>query len=171
MSFLGSAGPPNPPRPPQTPPMVQGGQKWLKCTCTSPVLIINDKKTTFGGMNILTYFFTRNVPPVRRSTADSLRAKLFCSAAPVFSWKSWQDQHSFIFYRTHLAKIQPGIKFPTNVVGSQPDQSDPYLMRRLAQKSKIRPKKGIKKVKSLQFISLSRFCWRKRMILWWVGVS
>ena len=54
--------PQTPPRPPQTPPMVQGGQKWLKCTCTSPVLIINDKKTTFGGMNILTYFFTRNVP-------------------------------------------------------------------------------------------------------------
>ena len=54
--------PQNLPRPPQTPPMVQGGQKWPKFTCTSPVLIINDKKTTFRGMNILTYFFTRNVP-------------------------------------------------------------------------------------------------------------
>ena len=71
MSFLGSAGPPNPPRPPQTPPMVQGGQKWLKCTCTSPVLIINDKKTTFGGMNILTYFFTRNVPYVTLAEEDN----------------------------------------------------------------------------------------------------
>ena len=54
--------PQNLPRPPQTPPMVQGGQKWPKCTCTSPVLIINDNKTNFGRMNILTYFFTRNVP-------------------------------------------------------------------------------------------------------------
>ena len=68
MSFLGSAGPPNPPQAPTDPPMVQGGQKWLKCTCTSPVLIINDKKTTFGGMNILTYFFTRNVPHVMTHT-------------------------------------------------------------------------------------------------------
>ena len=27
------------------------------------MLIIDDKKTTFGGVKILTYFFTRNVPP------------------------------------------------------------------------------------------------------------
>ena len=42
--------------------MVREGQKWPKCTSTSPVLIINDKKRTFGGVKILTYFFTRNVP-------------------------------------------------------------------------------------------------------------
>ena len=42
--------------------MVREGQKWPKCTSTSPVLIINDKKTTFGGVKILTYFFTQNVP-------------------------------------------------------------------------------------------------------------
>ena len=61
--IFGVCRPPNPtPLPPQTPPMVPGGQKWPKCTCTSPVLIINDKKTTFGWVNILTYFFTRNVP-------------------------------------------------------------------------------------------------------------
>ena len=63
--IFGVCRPPNPtPLPPQTPPMVPGGQKWPKCTCTSPVLIINDKKTTFGRVNILTYFFTRNVPHV-----------------------------------------------------------------------------------------------------------
>ena len=60
--FWGLQAPQPSPRPPQTPPMVPGAQKWLKCTCTSPVLIINDKKTTFGWVNILTYFFTRNVP-------------------------------------------------------------------------------------------------------------
>ena len=61
--IFGVCRPPQPPpRPPQTPPMVPGGQKWPKCTCTSPVLMINDKKTTFGRVNILTYFFTRNVP-------------------------------------------------------------------------------------------------------------
>ena len=48
--IFGVCRPPQiPPEPPQTPPMVQGGQNWPKCTCTSPVLIINDKKTTFGG--------------------------------------------------------------------------------------------------------------------------
>ena len=46
--------------------MVQEGQKWPKCTSTSPVLIIDDKKTTFGGVKILTYFFTRNVPLVKK---------------------------------------------------------------------------------------------------------
>ena len=60
--FWGLQAPQPPPRPPQTPPRVPGAQKWPKCTCTSPVLIINDKKTTFGWVNILTYFFTRNVP-------------------------------------------------------------------------------------------------------------
>ena len=29
------------------------------------MLIINDKKTTFKGVNILTYFFTRNAPVVK----------------------------------------------------------------------------------------------------------
>ena len=28
------------------------------------MLIINDKKTTFKGVNILTYFFTRNAPNI-----------------------------------------------------------------------------------------------------------
>ena len=60
--FWGLQAPQPPPRPPQTPPRVPGAQKWPKCTCTSPVLIINDKKTTFGWVNILTYFFTRNAP-------------------------------------------------------------------------------------------------------------
>ena len=61
--IFGVCRPPQiPPEPPQTPPMVQGGQNWPKCTCTSPMLIINDKKTTFKGVNILTYFFTRNAP-------------------------------------------------------------------------------------------------------------
>ena len=55
---------------PPDPPMVPGGQKWPKCTCTSPVLIINDKKTTFGRVNILTYFFTRNVPDEKCKRAD-----------------------------------------------------------------------------------------------------
>ena len=65
MSFLGSAGPPHPPRaPPEPPNMVQGGQNWPKCICSSPLLIINDKKMTFGGKNILTYFFTRSAPSV-----------------------------------------------------------------------------------------------------------
>ena len=56
--------PKSPPEPPQNPPMVQGGQNWPKCICSSPLLIINDKKMTFGGKNILTYFFTRSAPSV-----------------------------------------------------------------------------------------------------------
>ena len=67
--FWGLQAPQPPPRPPQTPPRVPGAQKWPKCTCTSPVLIINDKKTTFGWVNILTYFFTRNVPKVTGFTS------------------------------------------------------------------------------------------------------
>ena len=45
--------------------MVREGQKWPKCTSTITVLIINDKKTTFRGVKILTYFFTRNVPKIK----------------------------------------------------------------------------------------------------------
>ena len=70
--IFGVCRPPNPtPLPPQTPPMVPGGQKWPKCTCTSPVLIINDKKTIFGRVNILTHFFTRNVPWMEPSSIES----------------------------------------------------------------------------------------------------
>ena len=48
--IFGVCRPPKPPQgPPQTPPMVQGGQKWPKCTCTSPMLIINDKKRLSRG--------------------------------------------------------------------------------------------------------------------------
>ena len=54
--------PPNPPGAPQTPPGVRGGQKWLWCTCPSPVLIISDKKMIFEGVNILTHFFPRTHP-------------------------------------------------------------------------------------------------------------
>ena len=60
--FWGRQTPPNPPRAPQTPPGVRGGQKWLWCTCPSPVLIISDKKMIFEGVNILTHFFPRTHP-------------------------------------------------------------------------------------------------------------
>ena len=48
--------PHNPPRPPQTPPMVWEGQKWPKCTYTSPVLIINEKKNFQRGENFDLFF-------------------------------------------------------------------------------------------------------------------
>ena len=64
--IFGVCRPPQPPpRPPQTPTMVPGGQKWPKCTCTSPTLIVRVKKKIKTGVNILTYFSTGNVPVAR----------------------------------------------------------------------------------------------------------
>ena len=60
-----SHGPPlTPPYPPWHPPGVRGGQKWPKCIPSSPLMIIYAKKAISGGSKKLTYFFTRNVPPV-----------------------------------------------------------------------------------------------------------
>ena len=61
--------PQNLPRPPQTPPMVQGGQKWPKFTCTSPVLII-------------------------RKYENNLRGKIF---RPIFPLRIYQQKYGHIF--------------------------------------------------------------------------
>ena len=77
----------------------------------SPVLITNDKKTTFGGVKIFTYFFTRNVPTIRApvggnntqvfivlSTGQYSNTQLISLFTSVLSL-SWGAARSFLIMR------------------------------------------------------------------------
>ena len=99
--FWGWQTPQNPPMAPQTPPGVRGAQKWLSYTCTSPVLIFSDKKRILEGVNILTYFFTRNVPvgefkPDMKAFQFPLQSVFYQTAGcPHLQWVSLRYAVSF----------------------------------------------------------------------------
>ena len=62
MSFLGSAGPPTPPQGPPDPPKGPGGPKMALMHIFQSNFDSQGKKNKKTGVNILTYFFTQNVP-------------------------------------------------------------------------------------------------------------
>ena len=57
LQFLVPGTPPDPPIPPLTPPGVRGSQKWPKCIPSSPIMIINAKKSHFRGVKNFDLFF------------------------------------------------------------------------------------------------------------------